>query len=209
MSFSIIPEETALLVIDAQNGMCHPKGTLAKSGVDVGPLQAILDPIAEVVRACQEAGIPDIWTRQEHYAEDKSREAHRIQHHTRKRVNIACQKGTWDAEIVDELKPFINEKSHVIGKQKFSGFYGTNLEVLLRILGVRLLVFTGTTTNLCIETTLRDAYMRDYDCVIVGDCVAGVNPEWHRVSLEVWRRYMGLVVTHRELLHMLPSRVSS
>ena len=208
MDFSILPEETALLVVDAQNGMCHSQGTLGKSGVEVGPLQAILKPIEEVVRACQAVGIADIWTRQEHYADDKTREAHRIQHHTLKRVTIACQKGTWDAEVVDELKPLITPESHTISKQKFSGFYGTNLEVLLRILGIRLLIFTGTTTNLCIETTLRDAYMRDYDCIIVEDCVAGVDPKWHEMSLEVWRRYLGLVVNHRELLEMLPARVS-
>ena len=207
VSLSIIPEETALLVVDMQNGMCHPQGTLGKSGVDMGPQQAVIEPIAEVVRACQEAGISDIWTLQEHYREDKGRDAHRIKHHTLKRVNILCEKGSWDIEILDELKPLLNDKSHIIGKQKFSAFYSTNLDVLLRILGTRMLIITGTSTNLCIETTIREAYMRDYDCVIVEDCVAGANPEWHRVSLEVWRKFLGLVVTRKELFEMLPARV--
>lgn len=204
MAFTIDPEDAALLVIDMQNGMVHDQGTLARSGVPMAGLQRVVPNVRELVRLCRSLGIPDLWTMQEHYQRDKSRDAHLIQHHTLRRVNIACLKGSWDAEILDELKAEMTEASQVIRKQKWSAFYGTNLEILLRILGRRLLLIAGTTSNLCIETTIRDAYMRDYDLVIVEDCVAGVRQEWHDAAVATWKYYMGMVVPLDELRTMLP-----
>ncbi|WP_069804991.1 cysteine hydrolase family protein [Thermogemmatispora onikobensis] len=203
MNFQIDPRETALLVIDVQNAFCHPRGTLGLSGVDTGPLAAIIPHIRRLVEVCKVCGIPDIWTIQHHFAEDCTRELHRITPHTQKRARIACQPGTWDAEIVAELQPLIDERSHLIEKHKFSAFYGTRLEVLLRILGRRLLLITGTTTNACIDTTVREAYMRDYDIVVVRECVGGIDPAWHDMALAVWERYIGAVVSLDELLPVI------
>lgn len=197
------PGEMALLVIDMQNAFCHEEGTLGRDGVDVSPLRAIIPNIERLVRACRSRGIPDIWTMQEHYQEDKTREAHKFTPHTLKRVNIAALRGTWDAEICAELAPLIGPESHVLRKFKWSAFYGTNLEVLLRVLGRRMLVVCGTTTNLCIDTTVRDAYMRDYDVIVLQDCVAGVNKTWHDAAIQVWNRYIGWVTTLDEFLQRL------
>lgn len=197
------PEETALLVIDLQNGAYHPDGTLPASGVEVDGLRATIPPIERLVGLCREAGIPDIWTRQHHYPEDRGRSAHRIPHHTLKRNRVAFQAGTWDAEIVDELRPLITPETQVLDKHKWSAFYGTRLEPLLRILGTRLLLVCGGTTNACVESTVRDAFMRDYDVVVVRDCVGGVNPAWHEAALEVWDMYVGQVVDLAEVAAQL------
>lgn len=203
MDLQINPHETALLVIDAQNAFLHPQGTLGISGVDLSLLTSIVEPIRHLVTACRAAGIPDIWSLQHHLAEDRTRALHRIVPHTQKRARIAALAGTWDAEIVDELKPLLDARSHVITKHKFSVFYGTRLEVLLRILGRHTLLITGSTTNACVDTTIREAYMRDYDLIIVRDCVGGINRQWHETALAVWAQYCGVVVSHEEVLAAL------
>lgn len=203
MNFQLDPQETALLVIDVQNAFCHPNGTLGISGVDMRMLTAIVPATRKLIEACKAQSIPDIWTIQHHFVEDHTRAQHKIRPHTERRARLACQPGTWDAEIVDELKPLIDEHSHLIEKHKFSAFYGTRLEVLLRILGRRTLLIAGTTTNACVDTTVREAYMRDYDILIVKDCVGGVNPEWHEMALAVWERYVGAVVSLDEVLASL------
>jgi ureidoacrylate peracid hydrolase len=91
----------------------------------------------------------------------------------------------------------------VIDKHRWSVFYGTRLDPLLSILGTRLLIVCGAATNTCVETTVRDAYMRDLDVVIVSDCVAGVNTVWHETALEVWTQYVGELVTCEELVQGL------
>ncbi|MDR7522723.1 MAG: isochorismatase family cysteine hydrolase [Armatimonadota bacterium] len=203
MDYTLDIADTALLVIDAQNAFLHPEGTLGLSGVDMSLLTAVIPPLRRLIPACKAAGIPDIWSLQHHLPEDHTRALHRIQPHTAKRARLACQPGTWDAEIVDELKPLIDAGSHLIEKHKFSVFYGTRLEVLLRILGRRTLIVTGSTTNACVDTTIREAYMRDYDLLIVSDCIGGVRRDWHEMALAVWAQYCGAVVTSDQVLAMV------
>ena len=200
---TINPNETALIVIDPQNAFCHAEGTLGKSGVDVSHLVASVPQIAELVTLCRMAGIPDIWTRHYNFAVDSGRDAKRIKPHTAKRKTIACQPGTWDSEIVDELKVRINDETPIIEKHRWSAFYGTRLEPLLNALGVKMVVCCGSTTNACIEASVRDAYMRDYDVVMVKDCIAGVRQDWHEMAFEVWSHYVGEVVSLHQFKAML------
>lgn len=202
-SLTIDPKEAALLVVDMQNGFCHPDGTLAKDGADVSMMREIIPNVRRLIEICRVRGIPDIWTIQEHFAEDRSRDLHKIPHHTAKRFRPPCLKGTWDAEIVDDLNPLIDGQSHLIRKQKFSAFYNTNLEVLTRILGARTLIVCGVTSNACIETSLREAYMRDYDLLIVKDCIGGLSRELHEFAVRVWERFLGMVITVTDLPALL------
>jgi len=199
-------KDAALLIIDAQNAFLHPQGTLGISGADMSLLTTVAGSIKRLVTTCKALGIPDIWSLQHHFAEDHTRARHKITSHTQKRARIAAVAGTWDAEIADELKPLIDARSHVIEKHKFSVFYGTRLEVLLRILGRNTLLITGATTNACVDTTIREAYMRDYDLVIVRECIAGVNRQWHEVALAVWQQYCGVVVALDDLLAALSAQ---
>lgn len=199
----VVPEEAALLVVDPQNAFCHPDGTLGRSGVDVAPLAAVVPSIARLVRLCEARGIPAIYTRHTNHLVDKGRDRHRITPHTAKRATVACQPGSWDAEFVEELHPLIAPAAHVLEKHRWSAFYGTRLDPLLRVLGTRLLIICGTTTNACIDTTVRDAYMRDFDVVVPRDCVAGVRQDWHQAAVAVWAHYAAEVVALDELAGQL------
>ena len=79
-------------------------------------------------------------------------------------------RGTWNTAIVAELTP--DAADIVVSKHRYSGFYGTDLDVILRSRGIETLVFTGCTTSVCVESTLRDAFFHDYRCLLLADCVA-------------------------------------
>ncbi len=200
------PEGAALLVIDMQNAFCHPDGTLGDSGVDVGLTHQIYQPVAELVETFQAASLPVIWTVQAHLQPDRGRQSKRLPSHTERRSRVAALAGSWDAEIVEELADLADDPTMVVQKHRFGAFYETRLEALLRMLGVRTLFITGVTLNACVETTIREAYLRDYDVVAVTDCIAGVRPRWEPSALEVWSHYLAHLTTSDQVKAWLEER---
>jgi nicotinamidase-related amidase/catechol 2,3-dioxygenase-like lactoylglutathione lyase family enzyme len=191
----------ALLVIDLQNAFIHDKGTLGLSGLDTKRLSSIIPVLGELIPKCQAAGIPVIWTMQEHFALDASRARKKLATHTSKRKQISALAGSWDEQIVDELRPLADfNPAYVIRKHRFGAFYETRLEMMLRMLGTRTLFIAGTTTNACVETTIREAYLRDFDVVALSDCISGVNSEWEQTAQQVWKQYFCEISNSREML---------
>jgi ureidoacrylate peracid hydrolase len=199
-------DTTGLLVIDMQNAFCHADGTLGGDGADMSGVGATIEPLARVVRACQQAGVQDLWSIQEHYEDDATRRRHRLRPHTMKRFRVPSVKGTWDAEIVADLQPLITDRSEVFTKNRFGCFHNTQLAGLLAIHGIDTLVITGVDVNVCVETTVREAYMRDLDVIVLQDCVGGVHPRWAEVALEVWDRYIGAVIPSEQFLSLIRER---
>jgi len=196
-------DKSALLVIDLQNAFCHKDGTLGRSGLDTDRLGAVIKPLRHVIKRCHDAGMPVLWTVQEHFEEDRRRGRKRLPSHTSKRKGVSALAGTWDAEIVDELKDLVGEPARVIRKHRFGAFYETRLEVVLEQLGVEALFIAGLTANACVETTIREAYLRDYDVVAIEDCISGVNPEWEESAKKVWRQYLGIICSSGDFNHWL------
>lgn len=191
--------KTALVVVDMQNAFCHKEGTLGISGVNTDHLNSVVTPLRALVRRCQAVNIPVLWTLQEHFPVDHRRERKRLPSHTAKRKRVAALVGTWDAEIIDELKEFANNPTFIIRKHRFGAFHETRMHVVLEMLGVDALFVAGLTTNACVETTIREAYLRDYDVVGVTDCIAGVNPQWEAPALEVWHQYFAETCSSADL----------
>jgi catechol 2,3-dioxygenase-like lactoylglutathione lyase family enzyme len=108
-------------------------------------------------------------------------------------------------QIVDELQPLADDATYVIRKHRFGSFYETRLEQVLRMLGTEALLVCGTTANACVETTLREAYLRDYDVVAVTDAIAAVRPQWEPVAHEVWEQYLGILAPTDEVVAWLES----
>ncbi len=184
-------KSSALLVIDMQNAFVHERGTLGVSGVDTNRLAAIVPALKLLVEKAQAAGMPVIWTVQEHFAVDARRARKRLAAHTSRRKQISALKGTWDAAIIDELKEYAAaDSSLIITKHRFGAFYETRLDMLLGMLGAQTLFVTGTTTNACVETSIREAYLRDFDVVAVTDCISGVSSEWEQTAQKVWKQYL-------------------
>jgi ureidoacrylate peracid hydrolase len=184
------PRRTALLVIDMQNAFAHPEGALGASGVDMSGAAGVIERTRALVKACKAAGVPVLWSIQEHLKGDAARKARRLGSHTAKRVRVPAEEGTWDAELVEELAPLADEPTHVFRKHRFGCFHDTVLTTLLRARGIDALLVTGATANACVETTLREAYLRDLDAVAVTDCIIGVRQDWYETTQQIWRHYL-------------------
>jgi ureidoacrylate peracid hydrolase len=200
---ALVHERTALLVVDMQNAFCHPEGTLGISGVDVQPAVAAIEPVRQLVGAARAAEVPVIWTQQEHFPTDVIRARKQLAAHTAKRKRVSALSGTWDMEFVDELKALADNPSLVIRKHRFGSFYETRLEQVLRMLGTEALLVCGATANACVETTLREAYLRDYDVVAITDAIAAVRSEWEPTAHAVWAQYFGILATSAEVIEWL------
>ena len=196
----IDPTCAALLVIDMQNGWCHPKGAMARAGQDMTRPQAIVPDVRRLVDTCREAGMPILWSLQQHLPEDVTQDRRRIPSHLRKRNILPAPRGSWDAELVGPMKEASRPQDHYIVKHRMSMFYATTLESVLRMLGATHLVICGVATNVCVESTIRDAYFRDYDITVVEDCVAGSFPALHDATLENVRLLFGEVVSLEEFV---------
>lgn len=196
-------DRTALLVVDMQNGFCHREGTVGKSKLDVGVHEQVIPQIADLVQATHRAGMPVLWSRQEHTPFDVTRSRHRVDTHTAKLEYIPCLRGTWDADLLDQLKSLVAEDDLVFTKHRASCFYNTNLEVELRMRGIDTLIITGVSTNYCVDSTIRDAYARDLDLYIVEDACACPWPELHDAVMKTNAIFHGEVVSTEQALGAL------
>ena len=112
-----------------------------------------------------------------------------------------CVEGTWGAEIIDDLKPRPDE--HLIAKKGFGGFANTQLDTVLRNLGVTTCVVTGVTTCVCVSNTVRGGVEHNYRTILVSDAVAEVSRETHEGELKTMGRVFADVKTTDEVLAML------
>jgi ureidoacrylate peracid hydrolase len=201
------PKEVGLLVIDMQNGFCHPGGARAKAfGVDaIAMPRASIPNVVGMMRLCRSAGVRITLTRQVHYPDDQARKRRRIPSHLDRRgVKLElCWRGTWDAELIDEIKADVRPEDDIIIKHRASAFYNTPLEAELRIKGIQVLIITGTTTSFCIDSTIRDAYMRDYDVLVPAECVSDTDQSAHDAVLACVDRFHGLVTSTADIARAL------
>lgn len=194
-------EKTRLLVIDVQNDFCHERGAFGQMGVPMGPIQAMVPRLDAFIESVRRAGVPVIFVRTEHgeWTNSKTWLTRRIADGRQERV-YPCAEGSWGAEYY-LVKP--TPADRVVTKHRYSGFVGTDLDMILRSQGVTHVFATGVATNVCVESTARDAFMRDYHAILVEDCCAAASPEEHQGALTNMRKYFGEVRSADEILAAL------
>jgi ureidoacrylate peracid hydrolase len=207
----------ALLVIDMQNTFVHPKGSFATRGVDVSLAQQIIPPIAQLASACRKKGIrviyaqhtfrPDFGDRSDMFLElMHSRQIGPVS--AEKATVVARQTGTalvrdtWNSAIVDDLRP---QPGDIVidSKHLFSCFYQTDLDLVLKALGTETIFFTGVTTAICVESSIRDAFHRDFRCILVDDCTWERLPDMEAASKMVISMSFGYLTSSPALLRAL------
>lgn len=193
------PKKTAVLVIDMQNGWCHPSGGLARGGADTTAQQQCVIHVKELIKSSRRMGCHILWSIQEHLPDDITRSQKKIPSHLDKRGIYPGLRNTWDAQLVEALQEEFSDDDFIIKKHRMSLFYSTTLDVTLRMLGINHLVISGVSTNVCVESTIRDAYFRDYDITVVEECVAGTFPDLHQATLKNVQIYFGQVISLKEL----------
>lgn len=198
--WNVAAETKALIVVDMQNGFLKPDGFMAKAGLNIDQCVAAIAPNQRVIAACRATKIPVIFTR--YTLRPDYKDAGLLgEIYPALKESKAMVVGTRDWEIAEELKPMPDDI--ILDKQRYSSFYNTNLEVLLRGLGVTLVVVTGVTTNICVESTVRDAFFRDFKVTVLEDCVGAVDDMMQQGPLHSFRYGFGDVMRSDEFIAVI------
>lgn len=171
-AYSFDPSASAVIAVDLQNDFGAKGGYVDSFGVPLEGTRATIQPIARVLTAARAANIPIVYTKIE-FKRDLSNVGGPDSPY-RERLGLGggdfLIENTWNTEIVAELAPLDGDV--IVPKQRYSAFFQTDLDDILRARGITDLVFVGWTTSVCVESTVRDACYRDYRCVILRDCTA-------------------------------------
>lgn len=186
---------SALLVIDMQNGFVHPEGSLPSLGMGMPGVESVIAENVKVIAAARAAGVPVIYTRSV-FRPGMVDLPMRMEGLLPPNFDI-LERGSWDAEVHSDLTPAEGEA--VIDKNRYDAFLNTPLEQVLRTLGVDKVLVTGTVTSICVESTTRSGYMRDFDMYVASDCVLGA-PGQHEASLGIMGAAFATVLPWQEAL---------
>ena len=177
----------ALLVVDMQNGFCHPEGSFARIGLGLEGADTAVRNAAVAIGQARQAGLPVVYTRHL-YRPGRADEGRALKQNSAALAGVnGLAAGTWDADVVDELG--CRPGDLIVDKVRFDAFQWTSLEPLLHGLGVAELVVCGVVTNICVETTIRSAFMRDFPEIMLADCCAAATRRLHELSVEVLAAY--------------------
>jgi ureidoacrylate peracid hydrolase len=198
----------ALIVIDVQNGFVSKGGSYDLLGIETSHYREAVPKIRDLIIICRNAGIPVFYTQavRESSGIDLLTKTHKILPKSREERIMKrpiCIRGTWDGDIVDDIKPV--EGEHVVMKRRDSAFHDTEIEVWLKSVRVDTLIFCGIDTSICVETSLREAFNVGYDIGLVSDATASSNRKHYESTLENVKDYYGIVIELKELYqHLLP-----
>jgi ureidoacrylate peracid hydrolase len=192
----------ALIIIDVQNGFVSKGGSYDLLGMNIVPYQVVIPKIQQLIKTCRMAKIPIFYTQaiREPSGIDLLTHTHKILPRSREeriRKKTICVRGTWDAKIVDDIKPD-DKNDHIIIKRRDSAFHDTEIEVWLRSIGVDTLVFCGIDTSICVESSLRDAFNIGYDVILISDATASSSKKHYESTIEHVKDYYGLVMNIAE-----------
>lgn len=208
----IDPGLVMLMIIDMHNSTVSQGGLSDLLGGDISGAQAIIPRIRQLAAASRAGGRPVLYVSHQ-YSPDfrelgepqsvlwtriRSLRAYREHPEWREKCLI---RGTWGAEIITELAP--SPGDIVLEKARYSAFWGTNLDIILRAYGTRYLAITGVWANICVESTLRDAFHYGYFPVLVRDAVAALTPQAFEATVANVNAAYGWVTTSQNLIDAL------
>jgi len=180
--FAFNPAKGAVLVVDMQNDFGAEGGMFSRAGIDTSMIRRAVGPTLNVLTAARRCGMPIVYLKMA-FKPDLSdagpADSPNRMRHLRMGVGTTVSapdgeesriliRDTWNSDILPELAPAAGDV--VIYKHRFSGFFETELDAVLKGRGITQLVVTGCTTSICVEATIRDAMFRDYSCVLLSDC---------------------------------------
>ena len=184
-SIEIAFSKTAVLVVDMQNAFVRKGGYFDLVGHDISAVQKVIGPCQRIINTARVKGIKIIYFRMGYSPDMSDKGPPESPYAYKAKVPVLLRErpelkdklyiyGTWGAEIIEELKP--SQEDIVIKKQRYDGFVGTNLDIILRTLGIKYLIFIGIATNVCVESTLRHSFFLDYFPVLISDAVSQKGP---------------------------------
>lgn len=194
------PARAAMIIVDMQNDFADTSGVLAKEGKNLDRVRAVIPEIRKMLDFFRENGLNVVHVITHHLGHTTS-EVWNSRPGNRNSSVGKCIPGTRGAEVVEPLRPAGGEP--VVVKHRFDAFLNTDLDLILRALGVTHIFIAGTKTNVCVDTTARSGFMRDYHTAIVSNCVASDDESLHGFALENFRSAFGAVMTSGEVIRRL------
>ena len=214
-AFPLLPSRTALIVVDMQNAYASREGYLDKAGFDLSGTRSVIGNVQKVIAAARLLGITVVWFQNGWDPEGieaggpgspnywKSN-ALRLMREQPALEGTLLAKGGWDYALVPEMQPAPGDL--LIQKPRYGGFNGTQLEMMLRARGIRDILFCGVATNVCVESTLREAFHREFWPVLVEDaCWQGGPRHVHDATVFNVRTFFGWVTTSAALTDLASS----
>ena len=196
-NFTFDPRSAVLVIIDMQRDFVDPGGFGEALGNDVSLLRRAVPPTQRVLTACRKARMAVIHTREGHRADlsdlppaKKARGKLKAGIGDKGPMGRILVRGEYGHDIIDELKPAAGEP--VIDKPGKGAFYATDLDAILKSRGIGQLIVCGVTTEVCVNTTVREANDRGYDCLVLEDCVGSYFPEFQKAGLAMIKAQGGI-----------------
>lgn len=186
------PERAAVLVVDMLNDFFKPGGAMVLEGGDI-----LYEPIETLNARARELGMPVFWLNQTLPPEDTL---------FQKRV-VHCLADSWGADIVSDLT--FGERDIIVPKRRYSGFFQTDLDLHLRERDIKHVIVTGVVTNICVRSTVNDAFFLGYDVIVPSDCVAATSDQLQESHLYDIDTHYGRVMTLAELLPLMTSQAEA
>ncbi len=201
------PAWTALVCIDYQNDYCAEGGALDRCGFDVKRMAAIAPTLSRSIDEVRAAGVPILFVRNSYMTKENWYLSDVVLSQTRRSLRglyheaPLCEPGTWGWEYFGGLRPRATDIE--VFKHRLDALSDTDLDVILRARRIRTLIICGVATNVCVESTTRHAYFKDYYCVIPSDCVAAYSEDAHVMALQNIDMHFGEVATGARTLQAL------
>jgi ureidoacrylate peracid hydrolase len=192
------PGHVALLVIDVQKDFCAIDGVMSRDfGLDLSSVRAAIPRLNDVIRTARRSGVPVVWVR-EVFSPARMHDNQRLIHGDERTLRL-IREGSDGVDWYEGVVPPAPGE-YVVTKWNYDAFQRPHLHRWLRRHGVTTVVLTGFTTNVCVETTGRHAYLLGYHVVTLADCTGAPDPHEHEAALVNLGRYFGSVVDSQDVL---------
>ena len=201
------PAHSAVLIVDVQNDFCAEGGAMHSEGRDLALVQAMVPRLARLVEAARVARVPCVWIRNV-YNTDPNWYLSEVwlEQASRRRRGLyverpVCESGAWNGDFYG-VTPRLDEV--IVTKHRYGAFESSDLDLVLRSRGIRTVIMTGVATNVCVETTARQAFLRDYYVVFTRDCTATYSEAEHEATLGNIDQFFGQVARSDEVIACWP-----
>jgi ureidoacrylate peracid hydrolase len=199
-SFQLSSANTALLVVDVQNDFCHNQGVFSKyKSATLDHVEQAVSKLSALIEKCRQSNLPIIFFRTTHSDWTNSPSWLKRMEGAGEKMRI-CAPDSWGSNFYN-VSP--KEGDCIVTKHRYSAFIGTDLDLILKSRGIAYILVTGVATNVCVESTARDGYHRDYNVILIEDCCGAYDKAEHAATLNNISKFFGTVTTAETLIATL------